>query len=172
MLTPKTDKQADAIVKSLDRCSKKGLEYMSNDLYDALYLASGFIAHYDKAGFIDYYENFEALAREIMRNTSNISTNYREGEKDYEYYAKKAEIYKKLFDLCSDYFRSSRKYVIEVVETLSRRVEIYASSKEEAEQKVNDMYFGNEIPALTTKNDSNEDVKFQDVTEDDIEDEL
>lgn len=57
------------------------------------------------------------------------------------------------------------KYKIEIVETLSKIREIEANTSQEAIEKANDMYFNNEIRSLTTKDDSNEDIKFQDVTD-------
>lgn len=92
MLTPKTDKQVRAIVKNvLSAC--RNIKNLNKAGYDYLYLCSGFIAHYNINGFIDYYTD-NSLIDDIMQFKSQNEWNkFRPGEKDYEYYHQKGEIY-------------------------------------------------------------------------------
>lgn len=51
------DKDIRALIKQFKTFSRYGyqLEHFTKSLYNFLYLQSGFIAHYDKYGFYDYY---------------------------------------------------------------------------------------------------------------------
>lgn len=61
--------------------------------YGFIYLASGFIAHYDLGGFIAYYSG-RSLRNDIMKKRSlNMWDNFREGEQNYEYYMSKKAVY-------------------------------------------------------------------------------
>ena len=65
--------------------------------YNFLYLASGFIAHYNLLGFIENYRSTQALGRDILGNQSNNQWgNFHKGEKDYEYMMQKKEIYNQI----------------------------------------------------------------------------
>lgn len=81
-----------------------GLMFLQQDInqldkhgYNFLYLASGFIAHYNLGGFIEHYGSTQALGRDILDNKSNNQWgNFREGERDYEYMMEKKDIYNRI----------------------------------------------------------------------------
>jgi len=74
--------------------SKNDITLLDKNGYNFLYLASGFIAHYDLNGFIHAYGSASALKEDILRNQSNNQwDNFHKGERDYEYYMQKKEIY-------------------------------------------------------------------------------
>jgi hypothetical protein len=99
-LTPLTDRQQTLIINNvLAAC--KDIEKLNKTGYKFLYLCSGFIAHYDLYGFKSYYagKGHNWLIHDILDNSSaNLWRNFRPGDKDYEYYSAKAEVYKKLVD--------------------------------------------------------------------------
>lgn len=72
----------------------RNIEKLSRQSYNYLYLCSGFIAHYDFAGFKAYYADTALLKADILQNhESNKWRNFRPGDKDYEYYFNKALLY-------------------------------------------------------------------------------
>lgn len=90
-----TNKEADSIVKNLVAACKD-IKKLNRKGYGFIYLASGFIAHYDLHGFIDYYSD-ESLRADILENQQNNQwRNFRPGEKDYEYYMSKRDIYNRV----------------------------------------------------------------------------
>lgn len=95
-LTPITQKQSLNIANNIAKVIKKqDMELLSSASYKFISICSGFIAHYDLQGFKNHYSNnVMQFAGEIL-NFKSISgkTNYREGEKNYEYYKSKADTY-------------------------------------------------------------------------------
>lgn len=74
-----------AACANIDKLNKRG--------YDFLYLANGFIAHYDIHGFKAYYRD-HSLVRDIEANyQQNQWRNFRAGEPNAEYYHSKRDIY-------------------------------------------------------------------------------
>ena len=55
-LTPLTERQKTLIVNNVVK-AVKNIDTLNETGYRYLYLASGFIAHYDLHGFIDFYRN-------------------------------------------------------------------------------------------------------------------
>jgi len=90
-----TAKQENAISGNVIKTIETGdIRELTKAAYNYLYLCSGFIAHYDGAGFCAHYQNTEDLRRAILRHKSdNQWLNFRPGEKDFEYYRQKAKIY-------------------------------------------------------------------------------
>lgn len=89
-----TIKNIIAAVKDIDKLNKRG--------YNFLYLASGFIAHYNLHGFIDNYRE-NSLRDNILNNQSmNTWNNFSASDKDYEYYHQKGEIYKEICNEIKD----------------------------------------------------------------------
>ena len=100
MLTKMTSKEMHLTIKSVV-AAVKDIEAINSRAYDFLYLASGFIAHYNIDGFCDYYRAV-SLRDEILRNQdANRWDNFREGEKDYEYYRQKGAIYQAICEIIS-----------------------------------------------------------------------
>jgi hypothetical protein len=88
-----TDKEQNLILKNvvaaccdIGKLNKRG--------YTFLYLASGFIAHYNLDGFKEAFGNGAALRRAILSNQQNNQwNNFRVGEKNAEYYFSKRDVY-------------------------------------------------------------------------------
>jgi len=93
-----TQKEQDltvaAVVRAVDNITK-----MNKRAYNFLYLAQGFIAHYDQRGFMSYYGDND-LRKDILDNAeANRWTNFRQGDRDYEYYKAKADVYQRVVNL-------------------------------------------------------------------------
>lgn len=93
MLTLKTDKECKYIVKNvLSAC--RDISKLTKAGYNFLYLAQGFIAHYNRAGFMDYYREPGSLERDILANArANQWYNFSATDKDGAYYHQKRDIY-------------------------------------------------------------------------------
>jgi len=91
-MTPLTTRQKQLIAKNvLAAC--KDINKLNKTGYNFLYVANGFIAHYDLEGFKAYYSE-HSLQDDIERNAvSNQWRNFRAGERDYDYYMAKRETY-------------------------------------------------------------------------------
>jgi len=97
MLTPMTQKEQDLTVVAVVR-AVKDITKLNKSAYNFLYLAQGFIAHYSRHGFMSYYEDND-LRRDILDNAqANRWTNFRQGDRDYEYYKAKADVYQRVVD--------------------------------------------------------------------------
>jgi len=80
-----TSKNVLAACKDITKLNKRG--------YDFLYLASGFIAHYNIDGFKAYYSE-HSLQADIERNAkANQWNNFRNGESNADYYHAKRDCY-------------------------------------------------------------------------------
>ena len=96
-LTPHTERQATLIVNNVLRACAN-IEKLNGTGYKFLNLASGFIAHYNRYGFIDYYSR-NSLRDDILRNhNANQWLNFRPGDQNYEYYKSKARIYARIVE--------------------------------------------------------------------------
>lgn len=94
-LTPLTERQKTLIVNNVVK-AVNDITKLNKTGYNFLYLASGFIAHYDIHGFINQYERF-SLKQDILNNHRNNQwNNFRPGERDYEYYMSKADVYNRI----------------------------------------------------------------------------
>lgn len=100
-MEPITAAEEKQIVNSIKRVfAKNDIEALTKKAYNFIYLASGFIAHYDIYGFRGVYANPKDLARELIQNKEiNKWENFHPGERDYEYYMSKARVYKELVKL-------------------------------------------------------------------------
>ncbi len=95
-LTPLTQRQQDLIVSNVVKACKD-ITLLNKTGYNFLYLASGFIAHYDLYGFIDFYSGCVSLKHDIIGFAGqNQWKNFRPGERDYEYYKTKADVYNRI----------------------------------------------------------------------------
>jgi len=91
-MTPLTQRQKQLIANNvLAAC--KDINKLNKTGYNFLYLASGFIAHYNLEGFKAYYSE-HSLKQDIERNAkANQWTNFRNGERDADYYHAKRDAY-------------------------------------------------------------------------------
>lgn len=91
-LIPLTERQKTLIVNNVVS-AVKDINKLNRTGYKYLYLCSGFIAHYNLHGFISHYQDYD-LKRDILDNVNiNKWLNFRPGDKDYEYYRSKADVY-------------------------------------------------------------------------------
>ena len=103
MLKPLTERQVTLTVNNIVAACED-ITKLNGTGYNYIYLASGFIAHYDRFGFIEYYnhagDDAPGLKEDILANQRNNQwNNFRPGETDYEYYKQKGEIYNKICKL-------------------------------------------------------------------------
>jgi len=90
-----TTRQETLIYNNVIRACEK-IESLNNTGYKYLNLCSGFIAHFNLYGFRDYYSR-NSLVHDILRNeNANKWQNFRPGDRDYEYYRQKADIYARI----------------------------------------------------------------------------
>jgi hypothetical protein len=96
-LTPLTERQKTLIVNNVVvACSD--ITKLNKTGYNFMYLACGFIAHYNVYGFIGHYERY-SLKDNILRNErANMWYNFTPLDKDYEYYASKADVYLRIIE--------------------------------------------------------------------------
>ena len=94
-LTPLTERQKALIVSNVVKACKN-IESLNKTGYKYLYLCSGFIAHYDLYGFIGYYSDRNLKHDIVSFAGQNQWKNFRPGERDYEYYMSKADVYNRI----------------------------------------------------------------------------
>jgi hypothetical protein len=88
-----TDKEQNLILKNVVAACRD-IGKLNKRGYTFLYLASGFIAHYNLDGFKQAFGNGAALRRAILSNQQNNQwRNFKEGEKNAEYYFSKRDVY-------------------------------------------------------------------------------
>jgi hypothetical protein len=94
-IAPLTEKQKQLIVNNVVKACTD-IEKLNGTGYNFLYLASGFIAHYNIHGFKAYYSG-RSLERDIFDNLKqNQWHNFREGEANYDYYMSKKDVYNRI----------------------------------------------------------------------------
>lgn len=97
MLKPYTERQKTTIVNNVIKAVKDP-DKLSKQAYKYLYLCSGFIAHYNHAGFIGHYR-WNSLRGDILHFADwNEWRNFKPGDQNYEYYKSKADIYNRIVD--------------------------------------------------------------------------
>jgi hypothetical protein len=96
-LTPLTERQKTLIVNNVVKACKD-ITQLNKTGYNFLYLASGFIAHYNLYGFIDHYSNTNLKHAIVSNAGQNQWKNFRPGDRDYEYYMSKADVYNRILE--------------------------------------------------------------------------
>ena len=95
-LAPLTERQKALIVSNVVKACRN-IDNLNRTGYKYLYLCSGFIAHYDLYGFISAYSESGSLKRDILSYAGqNQWKNFRPGERDYDYYMSKADVYNRI----------------------------------------------------------------------------
>jgi hypothetical protein len=90
-----SERQKTLIVNNVVK-AVQNINNLNRTGYNFLYLASGFIAHCDLHGFIASYTG-ESLKRDIVSFAGqNQWNNFRPGERDYDYYMAKKEVYNRI----------------------------------------------------------------------------
>ena len=94
-MTPLTERQKALIVSNVVK-AVKNIDNLNKTGYNFVYQCSGFIAHYDLYGFIASYTG-ETLKQDLLSYAGqNQWKNFRPGERDYEYYMSKADVYNRI----------------------------------------------------------------------------
>lgn len=96
-LVPFTDRQKSLIVNNIVKACYN-IEKLTNTGYKYLYLANGFIAHYNLGGFKDYYTRKDLIVDILDHEEDNTWRNFSPDCLNYAYYKSKREIYK---EICS-----------------------------------------------------------------------
>jgi len=101
MIPAITEKQKSLIVNNIVKACDD-IHKLNGTGYKYIYLASGFIAHYNIHGFKANYDLVDcgySLADDILANAAaNRWDNFNPGDDNYEYYKSKADIYKRIVD--------------------------------------------------------------------------
>ena len=94
-----TDKEIELTVSNVVKACKD-ITKLNKRGYKFIYLACGFIAHYNLTGFIDYYENYcYCLKQDILdHQRMNQYNNFNVSDNDYDYHM----AYKKCYNLICD----------------------------------------------------------------------
>jgi hypothetical protein len=75
------------------------IDALTDKAYRFLNLSSGFIAHYNRFGFMDHYREPGSLKQDILAHQNhNQWGNFHQGERGYEYYMQKKNIYNAVCD--------------------------------------------------------------------------
>ena len=107
MIEPLTERQQDLIVSNVLK-AVRDIELLNKTGYNFLYLANGFIAHYNIHGFKAHYSS-HSLEEDILLNArSNMWYNFHPGDENYEYYMTKREVYQRI--LAGINYISQREY--------------------------------------------------------------
>ncbi len=94
-MTPLTERQKSLIVSNVVKACRN-IDNLNKTGYNFVYQCSGFIAHYDLYGFIASYTG-ESLKEDLISYAGqNQWKNFRPGERDYEYYQAKADVYNRI----------------------------------------------------------------------------
>ena len=115
MIAPLTQRQQDLIVKNLVSACKD-INKLNGTGYKFIYLASGFIAHYNIDGFKSYYSNAGKLQRTIEENAQyNQWKNFSKGDDNYDYYMSRREVYNRVLGhFCAqEFFGQFGKHLID-----------------------------------------------------------
>ena len=95
MLKPITKTTADRIVANVLKAAKN-IESLNSTGYNFLYLASGFIAHYNLGGFKAHYSDCSLKSDILNFARFNQWTNFTPADRDYAYYQSKKAVYNRI----------------------------------------------------------------------------
>lgn len=95
-MKPITPRQKSLIVNSFKRVFlTRDINNLTAAAYRYIYLASGFIAHYNLWGFRDAYQSVNELREDLRANAqANAWSNFTPGDKNYDYYRSRADVYR------------------------------------------------------------------------------
>lgn len=100
-LTLKSPREVQLIVSSFRKVFQNNdIEHLTKAGYNYIYLAPGFIAHYNLVGFRDYYLDVKQLRYDIIDNhRMNQWNNFTIRDAEYAYYMQKRDIYNQILNL-------------------------------------------------------------------------
>ena len=94
-IKPYTENQKRLIVNNIVKACYD-IEELNNTGYKFIYLASGFIAHYNLQGFKDSYSDGSLLS-DIQDNArANMWNNFKPSDDNYDYYMSRKDIYQRI----------------------------------------------------------------------------
>ena len=97
MLKLLTERQKTLIINNVVAACKD-ISKLNKQGYNFLYLANGFIAHYDRYGFMAHYSD-GSLREDLKTNQRyNQWDNFKPDHPSYEYYMEKKEMYNKILE--------------------------------------------------------------------------
>jgi hypothetical protein len=97
-IPPCGPEEARKIIRDCVKAAKE-IRSMTDRAYKFLYLADGFIAHCDKQGFAEYYEEPGSLKKDIFDyQRENQYRNFGPEDEDYDYFMQKKKIYHTICD--------------------------------------------------------------------------
>jgi hypothetical protein len=85
------EKQRLIVKNVLAACSD--IERLNGTGYGFLYLASGFIAHYNINGFKAFYTDMDLRTDILSNEKANMWYNFRPSDSNYAYYMAKRDVY-------------------------------------------------------------------------------
>lgn len=138
-LQPLPPSKVEYIVKNvLAAC--EDINKLTKAGYEFLMLSSGFIAHYNRFGFMDHYKTPGALKQDILRNAvMNRWSNFRPGDQNYAYYHQKGDIYRRIVDALNNDPRKKFRVGWSKTYYISGKIEVVAETEAEAVEKVQNM---------------------------------
>jgi hypothetical protein len=97
-LMPFSIEEEQKIIRDCVKAARN-IDDLTDKAYRFLNLSNGFIAHYDRFGFMEYYREPGSLKLDILSHQNhNQWGNFRAGERGYEYYMRKKRIYNTVCD--------------------------------------------------------------------------
>ena len=94
MRTIITDREQYLIASNLIKASTLDIECLTKASYQYISGCNGFIAHYDREGFISSYGTPQNLRHDILHNAkANQYNNFRPTDVNYDYYMSKRNVY-------------------------------------------------------------------------------
>jgi hypothetical protein len=97
-LAPFSPEEEQKIIRDCVKAARN-IDDLTDKAYRFLNLSNGFIAHDDKFGFMDNYREPGSLKQDILTYQGhNQWGNFRPGERGYEYYMQKKQIYNTVCD--------------------------------------------------------------------------
>lgn len=142
-----------SIAKSVEQVLKTNdIEKLTKQAYDFINQQPGFIAHYNHAGFKDYYGEVSTLADDIIASCASTDPGY--WMEDYfinqygfDYCYSKTETMRKLRALADDHKRSFTVYRVPFDYQISGVVNVMAKSEKEAQANLQDYLNIEGLPA-------------------------
>ena len=105
-LQPRSPEEEQKIIHDCVKAAED-IKTMTDRAYKFLYLSGGFIAHYNKLGFMDHYEESGSLREAIFEyQRENQYSNFGQKDDDYAYYMQK----KKIYNTVCDYLKQGIEY--------------------------------------------------------------
>jgi hypothetical protein len=94
MIQALTEREQYLIAKNLIKASTTDIDCLSKSAYRFISGCCGFIAHYDREGFVSSYGTPQNLRHDILYNAkSNQYNNFSRNDINYDYYMSKRNVY-------------------------------------------------------------------------------